>query len=96
MIKSLANIIGNGKQYLTKKIILDKETVLFIFKEVVQENFGIIGLKRLLPNCFSDGVLFVQVQNLNWVAEFEANKMEIIQKMNRKIGTDFIKEIRIK
>jgi hypothetical protein len=96
MIRSFKNLIGDGKRYLTKKTAPDKETLFYIFKEVVQEYFGKIGSEKLMPDYFSNGVLFIKSQNSVWSSELWINKAEITRKINKKIGESLLKEIKIK
>jgi hypothetical protein len=96
MIKSFKNLIGDGKKYLAKKTAPDKETVFYVFKEVVQEYFGKVGLEKLVPDYFFSGSLFVRAQNSVWSSELWINRKEIIRKINKKIGEEFVKEIKMK
>ena len=96
MIKSFRNLIGDGKKYLAKRTAPDKEAVFYVFKEVVQEYFGKVGLEKLVPDYFSNGTLFIKAQNSVWSSELWINRLEIIRKINKKIGEDFVREIKMK
>lgn len=96
MIKSFKNLIGDGKKYLAKKTAPDKEAVFYVFKEVIREYFGKTGLEKLIPDYFSDGNIFIRAQNSVWASELWMNRREIIRKINKKIGENFVKEIRMK
>jgi len=96
MIKSFKNLVGDGKKYLAKKTAPDKDAVFYIFKEVAQEYFGKIGLEKLTPDYFSNGSLFVRAQNSVWSSELWMSREEIIRKINKKLGENFVKEIKMK
>ena len=42
-----------------------------------------------------NGVLFIKVESATWKQELYMQKNEIINKINKKIGTKAIKEIRL-
>ncbi len=96
MIKSFKSLIGDEKKYLTKKITPEKETVFYVFKEIVRENFGKIGSEKLISDYFSKGTLFVRAQNSTWSSELWINRKGILRQLNKKLGGDFVKEIKMK
>jgi hypothetical protein len=96
MLKSFKNLLGNNQAYLNRKTVPEKETVFFIFKEIVRQEFGQKGLEKFVPDYFSQGKLFVQASNSVWAAELLMNRQAIARKMNEKIGEDIVQEIKIK
>jgi hypothetical protein len=39
MLKSFKSLLGNSQGYLKKKTVPEKETVFFIFKEIIKQEF---------------------------------------------------------
>ncbi|MCW1949617.1 MAG: DUF721 domain-containing protein [Candidatus Shapirobacteria bacterium] len=96
MIKSFGALVKNKQAYLKKETAPEKETVFFLFKEVVRAEFGLIGAEKFLPNYFSAGTLFIKAQNSLWAAELWTNRNLIVRKINEKIGSSVVKEIKMK
>ena len=68
---------------------LQKYRALEIWPEAVGERISrITEAKR-----FSDGKLIVEVKNAAWRNELHFYKEEIKEKVNRKLGTETVKEI---
>jgi hypothetical protein len=96
MLKSFKSLLGNSQGYLKKKTVPEKETVFFIFKEIIKQEFGQKGLEKFVPDYFSQGKLFVQASNSVWAAELLMNRQGIARKINEKIGEEVVQEIKIK
>ncbi len=93
-MKALGDILSGRK--LQKKQILDDKTVFFVFKKVIEEEFGQIGKSKFTPDYFAKRILFVRAQNSAWSAELWTNKARIIQKINEELGEDGVENIKMK
>ena len=93
-MKALGEILFQKK--IKKKQVLDDKTVFFIFKKVIEMEFGQIGKQKITPDYFAKGVLFVKAQNSAWLAEFWTNKTRIMKKINEEIGEDVVSNIKTK
>jgi predicted nucleic acid-binding Zn ribbon protein len=87
------NKIGHVLQNMIREMGLSKPMqkyrALEIWPEVVGEKISrITEAKR-----FSDGKLIIQVNNAAWRNELHFYKEEIREKVNRRLGTDTVKEI---
>jgi len=90
--------IGGFLKYkkIEKEGDLDKESVFYVFKNIIRVKFGEIGALNIEPDFYKDGVIFIKIKNSNWANEIWLNKGLIIDEMNKKIGDDEIKEIKLK
>lgn len=95
MIQSLKKLIGNKKKKLNNRVAPEKEVLFYLFQEVIRDYFGKIGLNKMSPRHFSEGVLFIDVQNSAWSLELLANCEQIAREINKKIGEKFVREIKI-
>lgn len=96
MIQPLKKLIKDKERRLKRKEAPDKEIIFCLFKELIQEYFGRIGLSKVFPTNFSEKVLFVGAYNPIWLSELQANKEKIISELNKNLGGIFVKEIKIK
>lgn len=79
-----------------KKAPLDNETIFFIFKKIIKEDFGQIGAAKFMPDYFTSKTLFIKSTSSTWSSELWLNRQRIIRKINVELGEEFIKEIKIK
>ena len=69
---------------------LNQESAVFLWKEVVGE-----GVARATEATgVEKGVLIVKTSSPTWRQELHMQKKEILEKINKKIGSKAIKEIR--
>jgi hypothetical protein len=93
-MKALSDILFHRK--VQKKQILDDKTIFFVFKRVVEAEFGQIGKQKFTPDYFAKKTLFVKAQNSVWSAELWTNKARIIGKINEEIGEKALDDIKMK
>ena len=68
-----------------------QEKAVSIWPDVVGKNISKISKATSV----NKGVLFVKVESATWKQELYMQKNEIINKINKKIGSKAIKEIRL-
>ena len=88
------------KNYLSKKNIfqaknLDDKTIFFIFKKVVKEEFGNIGVANLRPEYYKNKTIFVRSDSSVWSSELWLNRDKIVRKVNAEIGGKVVEQIKI-
>lgn len=93
-MKSLSSLLNKKK--INRKIVLDDKTVFFLFKKIIKEEFGNVGIEKLIPNYFAHGIIFIHSESSAWAAELEMQKAKIIRKINQEIGSSQIKNIKLK
>ena len=69
---------------------LKQESAVFLWKEIVGKTISTVTDAKKVEN----GVLLIKTQSPTWRQELYMQKKEIIKKINRKIGSRAIKEIR--
>lgn len=89
------------RNYLAKKNIfqprvLDDQTVFFVFKKVIKEEFGNVGIEKLIPDYFNNKTLFVKSDSSAWASEMWLQKDRIVRKMNAELGERTIEKIKVK
>ena len=93
-MKALGDILS--KRGLQKKQLLDDKTVFFVFKKVIEAEFGQIGRQKFTPDYFAKGILFVKAQNSAWSAELWTNKARIIKKINEELEEEGVENLKMK
>ena len=68
-----------------------QENAVFVWPDVVGKNISKISKATNVDK----GVLFIKVESATWKQELYMQKNEIINKINKKIGSKAIKEIRL-
>ena len=100
-MKTLKNITLNKMEQLNKilkkainesgfKKAIDQEGAVFIWNDVVGKNIS----KVTKATKVDKGTLVVKTESATWRQELHMQKKEIINKINKKIGSIAIKEIR--
>jgi hypothetical protein len=79
-----------------KNTCLDDKTVFFIFKKIIQEEFGTLGLEKFTPDYFSNQTLFIKSNSSAWSSELLMGKKRIMRKINQEVGSEAVTEIKIK
>ncbi|EKE11576.1 MAG: hypothetical protein ACD_15C00059G0014 [uncultured bacterium] len=88
------------KSYLSQKNVfqvknLDDKTIFFIFKKIIKEEFGNIGLANLRPEYYKDKTIFIKSNSSVWSSELWLNRDKIVRKINSEIGGKAIDKIKI-
>ena len=86
------------KQLLAKKPIgtraaLDEKSIFFVFQKVIKDEYGRQGEGNLIPHYLKDKKIFIKAGNSNWANELWLSKGNIIQRINREIGSEEITDI---
>ena len=69
---------------------LKQESAVFLWKEIVGKTVSSVTEAKKVEN----GVLLIKTQSPTWRQELYMQKEEILNKINKKIGSSAIKEIR--
>lgn len=93
-MKKISDIL-RSKKSLNKKT-LDEKSIFYFFNKVIEREYGNKGLANLCPNFLKSKKLFVKAKSSVWANELWINRDEIAGKINEEIGSEEIKEIKVK
>ena len=93
-MKSLKNLLY--KRENKKTVSLTDKDIFYIFNRVIKEEFGNVGASKLRPDYFKNKTIFVKLTSSAWASELFSNRNTIIKKINKELGDDAIREIKIK
>jgi len=83
------------KKEISKKIPLDDKSVFYVFDKIVKEEYGNRGAENIKMERFRDGKLFLKTGNSNWSNEVWLNRQDFIDKINKELGFNEIKELSV-
>lgn len=75
---------------------IDSESVFYILKNIIKVKYGEVGALSIQPSYYKKGVIFLKTSNSNWANEIWLNKEMLVGEINKKIGENEIKEIKLK
>ena len=76
--------------------VLDDKTIFFMFKKVLEEEFGRVGAAKFTPDFFKNKTIFVKSESSLWASELFLNKNKIIKGINKELGEETVKYIKLK
>jgi hypothetical protein len=90
-------VIGKFLIYkkIRKKKDIDSESVFYVLKSIIKVKYGEMGVLNIKPNYYEKGIIFLKASNSNWANEVWLNKKMIINEINKKIGENEVKEIKL-
>ena len=97
-MQSLRNLLKKNysSRKTEKKTSVDEKSVFFVFKKVIQKEFGETGLGKIVPDYFSNKTLIIKSKSSAWAAELWTNREKIIKALNKDLGEGSVDKIRIK
>jgi predicted nucleic acid-binding Zn ribbon protein len=85
----LSGTAGPKKQW-------DEKSIFYAFQRVVKDEYGNQGIKNFVPDFWKNGRLFVRVESSVWASELQLNRQELRAKVNKELGGEEIREIKVK
>ncbi len=96
----------NINDYLTRKrkkvkkqkntgVEIDPQTIMHLFSRAVRDEYGRQGEKNIVPKFYKNGIIFVSIQNSIWAQELWMNRNLFVKNLNKKIGGNIVKNIKI-
>lgn len=83
------------KQVQRRNLDIDEKTIFHLFMTVIKEEFGNQGQKNIVPVFLKDSVIFVKIQNSIWAQELWIQRNLFIENLNKKVGGEVIKDIKV-
>jgi hypothetical protein len=73
-----------------------EKDIFYVFKKIIQEEFGNIGAAKLKPDYFGKNILHVKAESSAWSSELWLNKNLILRRLKKELGADAVREIKLK
>ena len=97
-MRSLASLLKKDffRKTQQKKTEADEKTILFLFKKVIQKEFGSLGGEKFLPQRFSSKTIFIKSISPSWSSELWMNEERILAKINQELGEKLVEKIKVR
>lgn len=82
-----------NKKKLAKPSTLDPETVFYVFRQIIKEEYGKQGERNIKPVFFKGGKIFLKAAGSTWTSEVLFQKKEITEKINERLGSREIEDL---
>lgn len=93
-MKSLKDLLDKKKTI--GPLNLDDQTVFYVFRKVIKEEFGNVGIEKFQPDYFGNKILHIKSTSSAWASELWLNRNVIVKKMNEELGEGSVKMIKMK
>ncbi len=93
-MKKLGDLLNRNK--VRKGANLDEKSLYYFFNKIIEREYGNKGLANLRADFLKNGKLFIKAKSSVWANDLWLNKGEIVEKINKEIGSKEIREIKIK
>lgn len=82
-------------QERVSRVILDDQTVFYIFRKMVAQEYGVRGEQYIEARYYKNKKLFVAAKNSLWMSELQLSRQHFIDAINKEIGSEAVNEIKI-
>ncbi|MFZ3032174.1 MAG: DciA family protein [Candidatus Moraniibacteriota bacterium] len=73
----------------------DEQTVFYIAKKVLGEEYGLKGSENITPTLYKEKKLFLSSRSSLWGNEIWLERERLQEKINRLLGSEAVREIKI-
>jgi predicted nucleic acid-binding Zn ribbon protein len=94
-MKKLSDILIREKE-TRRKPKLDEKSIFYFFERIVEKEYGSKGLANLKADFLKNGKLFIKAKSSAWANELWISRKEVVEKLNKEIGSQEIDEIKVK
>jgi hypothetical protein len=92
-MRRIKELISRKRRVTTQ---VDEKTIFYFFEKITEEEYGKKGRQSLTPFFLKKKTLGVRAKSPIWANELWLSKGEIRDKINKIIGSDEVREIKIK
>ena len=94
-MQKIGSLLMQTYQERVAKIVLDDQTVFFIFRKIVAQEYGARGEQYIEPRYYKNKKLFVAAKNSLWMSELQLSRQHFMDAINKELGQDAIIEIKV-
>lgn len=94
-MKKIGSLLMQTYQERVARVILDDQTVFYIFKKIVSQEYGARGEQYIEARYYKNKKLFVAAKNSLWMNELQLSRKHFINAINRELGSDAVIEIKV-
>jgi hypothetical protein len=90
-MKKIGNLLDKRK--FARKTNIDQESVFYIFRQIIKEEYGARGAENIVPVFFKDKKIFVKATGSTWENEIGLQRKNIVKKLNARLGGEEIVDL---
>lgn len=75
--------------------ILDDQTVFYVFKKLINKEYGTRGEQNIEARYYKDKKLFVAARNSLWMSELRLNRAHLVDALNQELGSEGVVELKV-
>lgn len=94
-MQKIGSLLMQTYQERVAKVVLDDQTVFYIFRKIVAQEYGARGEQYIEARYYKNKKLFVAAKNSLWMSELQMSRDHFIALINKEIGTDAVTEIKV-
>lgn len=97
-MKTIKKLLSQKQKLLSsslKEREIDEKTIFHIAKRVIVEEYGKRGGENVIPILYKDKKLFLSPRSSLWASEVMLERVYLCKQINKMIGEEAIKEIKI-
>lgn len=96
-MKTIKKLLSQKQKILSssKEQEIDEKTIFHIAKLIIMEEYGKRGGENLTPTFYKDKKLFFSPKSSLWASEIMLERAYICKRINKMIGAEVVKEIKI-
>ncbi len=94
-MKKIGSILMQTYQERVAKVVLDDQTVFYVFKKIISQEYGARGEQYIEPRYYKNKKLFVAAKNSLWMNELQLSRHHFIEALNKELGDGAIIEIKV-
>jgi hypothetical protein len=95
-MRTLKDLLPKKQTQARQKMsLLDEQTVFYIAKKILVEEYGLRGGENIVPTLYKDKKLYLTSRSSLWGNEIWLEKESLKRKMNHLLGGEGIAEIKI-
>jgi hypothetical protein len=79
-----------GKKTLTKRTVIDQQTVFYVFQLIIKEEYGKQGIENITPVFFKEKKIFIKASGSTWASEIWTRRGQIVARVNKELGSEEI------
>lgn len=93
-MRRLRDLIKKKKK--TPRGSIDEKSIFYVFESIIKAEYGRKGVENVKPVLYKGKKLFLRSRRSTWTNEIWASKEDLIEKINKKIGSKEVIEIKVK
>lgn len=93
-MRALKDFIGK-REGKFQSAALDDKTIFFLFRKIIQEEYGMRGLHELSPVQYEGKILSIKANNPLYSNELWMRRELLIGRMNQELGDEGVVEIKL-